>query len=518
MRIFIIFLFVVSPVFGNAKAAQAGVPNYQKATLAEHTYYISNLGDDNNNGLSMAKPFRTVAKAIRQAGPGDTVYLRGGIYRQTISLGADSSAQFNTGATASSRITFKSYPSERAIITSMQLRDKPEYWQQVPGYKNVFMTAITLTRLSGTYKPERVPNCSQDGVPLMLMTDTYSNGDPNLLKGPGQWVRDTRALKIYVWSRDGQNPGLSKTEISEFPRGGTATIALYCEHSRASKKTQPDYITFEDLTIEGGYCSLSVETNNIVVRNCTVRNCYGDAIQVGGAKPKDTNNPDAPNDMGYYNSLNGLIEGCDIYNFGEQGIDITGGDYWVIRDNQIHDNASNRGDLPGGTKGAGIILKNNCIGATVENNKIYDINSSYGAITIGGSSWGNIADEAVDCIVCENQIYRITGPYAVLFMAADKCVFRNNLVRDCSLSETVIRFACGNTTKLNYKNRDCSILNNSFLNNNVSQHFMYYSPTDSVVNLTSDYSTISPKMNYYWNGNGLTFDGFRSLGYEANLK
>lgn len=485
-------------------------------------YYVAPNGNDRNDGLSIERPLKTVVNAINHAKAGDTVYLREGVYRQSIALGVDSSAQFATNASKSSRIVFKSYPAERAVITSMQLRDKPQYWEKVAGYENIYMTDISLNKLPGKYSPERISNCSQDGIPLKLMTKAYDNGGPDLLTGPGQWVRNTNpdVLKIYVWSCDGRNPGNSKTEICEFPRGGSCTIGLYCNHSRVSKKPQPNFITFEDLTIEGGYDALLIETNNIEVKNCIFRNSHACGIKVGGAKPKNPDVPDDVFDEDYYNSLNALVTGCDVSFFGYTGIDLTGGDDWIIQDTLIHHGVQTRysENKLDNYASAGIILKNNCKGAVIQRNIIFNINTYYGAITIGGSSWSNIADEAVDCIVRENEIYNITGPHAVLFSAAKNCVFRDNLVRDCTLSDAVVRFVCGDTKKYNYKNRDCSILNNVFLNNHVASGLMYKVPSGSLVNLKSDYNTIRPQMNYFFNDSVLTMEQFRKLGYEINLK
>jgi len=495
-------------------------------------YYIDPNGNDRNDGLNINTPWKTLVKGIQDAKPGDTVYLREGVYRQSISLGGDSLAHFATNASKSSRIVFKSYPGEQAVISSMKLRNKPEYWEQVPSYKNIFMTAITPSRLPGKYLPERVPNCSQNGIPLMLMTDTYTNGGPKLLTGPGQWVRNTNpdVLNIYVWSRDGKNPGLSQTEICEFPWGGSSTIGLYCNRSRVSKKPQPDFITFEDLTIEGGYHALSIETNNIEVRNCVIRNSYSCGIKVGGAKPKNPNKPDDIIDVDYYNSLNVRVTGCDISYFGYTGIDLTGGDDWIIENSQIHHgiqtrNSDNKLD---NFVSAAIVLKNNCKRAVVQKNKIFDINPLYGAITIGGSSWSgvnpdgsrwvSIADEAVDCIVRENEIYNVKGDCAVLFMAANNCTFRDNLVRDSQFSNSLIRFASVNTNNKKYVNRDCSIVNNVFFNNKVSSGFMYKIPRGRVVNLKSDYNTVQPSLGCFYNDEPLTIEQFRELGYEENSK
>ena len=67
----------------------------------------------------------------------------------------------------------------------------------------------------------------------------------------------------------------------------------------------------------------------------------------------------------------------------KHGIDITGGDHWIIRDNAIHDNAVNR---LSGTKANGIMLKAHNVGTLVERNRIHSLESRFGAITLGGET------------------------------------------------------------------------------------------------------------------------------------
>ncbi|MHC4230113.1 MAG: DUF1565 domain-containing protein, partial [Planctomycetota bacterium] len=55
--------------------------------LAAHTqageYFVAIDGADSNHG-SRRQPFRTIQKAADSMKPGDTCYVRGGIYRQVI--------------------------------------------------------------------------------------------------------------------------------------------------------------------------------------------------------------------------------------------------------------------------------------------------------------------------------------------------------------------------------------------------------------------------------------------------
>jgi len=47
--------------------------------LTAATYFVSPEGSDSNHG-SISKPFRTVAKGVSVAGPGDTILLGNGVY------------------------------------------------------------------------------------------------------------------------------------------------------------------------------------------------------------------------------------------------------------------------------------------------------------------------------------------------------------------------------------------------------------------------------------------------------
>ena len=495
----------------------AGMALGISSSATAREYYVDPAGSDIQRG-SIDFPFKTLVRALKAAKPGDTVYLKEGIYRQDHTIGQ---WYFDTDTSEQARITVKSYPGQRAVITSMKLLDNPGYWKLVDGYEHVYAADLDRqeTKL-GRPKPARVSNCSQDGLPLRLMTDYNSNGGPSDLNGPGQWVRDVRSWKLYVWSVDGHNPGNRKTELSHFTHGGSNTISIRRNFSPG--RAQNHYITFEDLTIEGGYYPIEIETNHIQIRNCAIRNCYSDAVKIGGAKPRDPNNPDGPQNAAYYNSTHGLIENCDMSNFGEQGIDLTGGDYWIIRNNRIHHNADNRGDMPGNTKASGIVIKNNSIGSLVEGNEIHDLNTAFGAIAIGGNSFGGIAAEAVGAVVRNNTITRICGPYAVLFAAAINCSFYGNTVSDCDLTSAVVQMRRSNGESPATNNKNCTIVYNVFQNNRVSfgrfgqYHFAYREYHEGCMQgMVSDYNVIDPSLTYYF-GSNKSLGEFRSEGFEIH--
>lgn len=71
------------------------------------TRYVSRNGSDTDDG-TIDSPFATIAKAASVARPGDTVLVREGVYRQTVSVSAN--------GTETARITIQAYPGELAIV------------------------------------------------------------------------------------------------------------------------------------------------------------------------------------------------------------------------------------------------------------------------------------------------------------------------------------------------------------------------------------------------------------------
>ena len=78
------------------------------------TYYVSTAGRDTYPG-TLAHPWRTVQKAANKLLPGDTVLVRGGIYREAVTVNVSGSAATGGG------ITFGNYPRETPILDGSTL-------------------------------------------------------------------------------------------------------------------------------------------------------------------------------------------------------------------------------------------------------------------------------------------------------------------------------------------------------------------------------------------------------------
>ena len=494
------------------------------AQAAEYYVDVDSIGglcSDENNG-TIYKPWCNATKGFKSAQPGDTVYFRQGTYRLLTPGGFSISAVrvFSTQASAYNRITFKGYQDEEAIITSMMLIDNPTKWHNVRD--EIYSLDLNLS----INVPERVSHVSQYGIPLMLMTEFEDNGGPENLTAEGQWSRNVTQGKLFVWAKGGGNPGSFLTEVAEFPEGGSNTIELYSEidAEKVNLTGTENYLTFENLTIEGGRYPILVNTDGIEIKNCIIRNCWGDGIKTGGYKPVDRTNPGNPADPGYFNSEYGLVENCDIYNFGEAGIDITGGDYWIIRNNSIHDNVPAQHDKVT----TGIMLKNNNIGTLVEKNRIFNLRDAY-ALTLGGNSWSygdndqGIAKEGENLTAKNNIIYNIQGPdfdqsqsYAVGFAACHNCVFYHNLIYGCDV-DRIISIKCSDPNQ-NFKNKDIRIKNNIFWNN--TGRFTYYigeSNPQLSEGLYTDYNILDANLQINLNfTDDKTFIEYQTLGYEGS--
>lgn len=74
------------------------------------TYHVSLSGNDSNSG-TVSKPFRTLKRAAQPLRPGDTLYIRAGVWTERLDLQA-----YNTSGTSSAYIKISGYPGEKPTI------------------------------------------------------------------------------------------------------------------------------------------------------------------------------------------------------------------------------------------------------------------------------------------------------------------------------------------------------------------------------------------------------------------
>ena len=87
------------------KSASAQVAVVLISTTA---LYVSTTGSDSNPG-TISAPWKTIQHAANTVQAGDTVYVRGGLYSESVNIGV-------SGSTGAGSVTFQSYPGETAIV------------------------------------------------------------------------------------------------------------------------------------------------------------------------------------------------------------------------------------------------------------------------------------------------------------------------------------------------------------------------------------------------------------------
>lgn len=175
------------------------------AALPAANYYVAPGGSDSAAG-SLAAPWATLAKAAGAALAGDTVYLRQGAYRETLTA--------VRSGTATAPIVFRGYPGESAVlagsdrVTGAWTQYSGNLWRidGLPATWSVYVDGVEMLEA-------RWPN-STPGAPMTSGWASAASGsgsthlaDPNLPAGAlnGAKVRIIPGAAWVAYSRTVQN-------------------------------------------------------------------------------------------------------------------------------------------------------------------------------------------------------------------------------------------------------------------------------------------------------------------------
>ncbi len=236
------------------------------------TYYVSPLGIDTDPG-SLTSPFQTIARAVTAAQPGDTVYLRQGVYRETV-------VPIRSGS-AGSPIVFSGYPGEQAVLCATDpvtqtwsayqgniyrssgavstwglfvdgFMMQEARWPNAPvdSYFSNFATCGTGTTAAQVVDPN-LPSTNLNGARVHIIAGSawvsYTRGVTNygagnfgfdsalggsaayqaasgnlyflygslaLLDGAGEWFQDPTTKTLYLWTPNGASPASHVVEVA----------------------------------------------------------------------------------------------------------------------------------------------------------------------------------------------------------------------------------------------------------------------------------------------------------------
>ncbi|MFC1790802.1 NosD domain-containing protein [Patescibacteria group bacterium] len=174
-----------------------------KQVSAAQTYYVSTSGKDSNPG-TINSPWATLSKAATSVQPGDTVYTRGGIYHQSVTIS-------KSGA-SSQPITFASYQDEKVVIDASGLSSYSVLrlsgdWLIVQGFEvqntKVEGAAILIEGNHCIVRNNKVHDCWDAAIHingnygLAEGNTVWNNGLVNENGGAGGWPAVVSCVRNY---------------------------------------------------------------------------------------------------------------------------------------------------------------------------------------------------------------------------------------------------------------------------------------------------------------------------------
>jgi len=242
-----VFPFTVQ-VTDSTQASVLGPVDLIVASSSGTTYYVDAIGGNNaNNGVSTETPWQTLGRvSSARFSPGDQILLkRGAVWREELTVPSSGSASdpiiigaYGTG----------DYPtiSGSDVVTSWSWAGNLVYDADI------------------SWAPYHV---WEDGA-LLIQVGSLSS-----LSHPGQWVFDSKAAKLYVWTTDGISPNAHRIEADH--RYGGIDI------------NRRSYLVITGLRLENGTADLIdvIASGNVAVVLCDFKNARGSGVKALQASP-----------------------------------------------------------------------------------------------------------------------------------------------------------------------------------------------------------------------------------------
>ena len=282
---------------------------------AGNTYFVSTSGSDSNPGTSLSNSWRTIQYAADQVIAGDTVYVRGGVYKEIVTI--------NISGTAESRIVFQAYQNEKPIIDG----SKPiSGW--TPHSGDIYKTSVGVNVFPLVFDDQILRKVS--GISALQEGTYYQSGDTLYLWCPGGVSPDEHLVGIIKKFQDwSESPGV---------------------------KISGDYITFSGFSVKHGSGDGIQNRGDYV----SIENCEVAFTVVHGIRHHDVVGGQVINCEVYQNALSNYNRGS--HPAWGMGISYWSGSKGKIIGNRVYDNhGEGIGSLGlgGGTKG--IEISNNVV-------------------------------------------------------------------------------------------------------------------------------------------------------------
>ncbi len=227
------------------------------------TYYVANNGDNTHVG-TIEKPFQSINFAIKKLIPGDTLYLRTGIYYETVEV--------SVSGTESASIVIASAPGEKAVIDSGfgQFR--------IPGNTDWELVDANL----GEYRSKR--SCINDDiygyvlgvsgyvnervvlVPYLEVkhfrasTDIYENADSAFYVGPGTIEIDGKCHIRLTKTAAMRNTEARYGEVFATENADPRNYQIVLSQAQNSLIVKGSYLIIKNLTVNQAQDSIELKS------------------------------------------------------------------------------------------------------------------------------------------------------------------------------------------------------------------------------------------------------------------
>ncbi|MEO7715593.1 MAG: right-handed parallel beta-helix repeat-containing protein [Capsulimonas sp.] len=275
-----------------------------RASAAGKTYYVSATGNNANAG-TLALPFRNIQYAANLVAPGDTVYVRGGTYKEQVKIR-------RSGSAAGGYVSFRGYSGEVPAISGAGL--SPNGQSGLVDIANQSYVVVQGFDIGG------FTTASSSNVPVGVF-----------ISGAGS--------NIQILNNHVHNISTTVTTAS----GNALGVAVYGSSGTASinnlviSGNEVDHLTTgqsESVTVNGNVQNFQVTNNKVHDNN----NIGIDVIGFEGTSPV----------AGVDQARDGVISGNLVYNItsaknpayggslGADGIYVDGGTRIVVERNTVH--------------------------------------------------------------------------------------------------------------------------------------------------------------------------------------
>lgn len=281
-------LFLALPIAVGAQSKshaplrQAPPPNDRPLSKGPGYYVDAAAGNDQNDGKS-ATPWKTIGHAVRQLKAGDTLYLKGGVYYESVYLALQGKAD--------APITIRSVPKEQAIIDGgiREFFASPaDTWEPIPDSKigeyRSKRTYPNLRDVLGSFGDSMIGLQTYYHAKDMRSTNELVDWEDEAKKdqadikplycGPGVWY-DAESGRIHIRLAHTNVPAPLQIAMRQYrgetdPRKLPLVIAPFS--SIPLKVDGGKHLRFEDLIIRGaGYTAVELNHGmDIVFDNVTV--------------------------------------------------------------------------------------------------------------------------------------------------------------------------------------------------------------------------------------------------------